>query len=137
MSCFTDTKGRSWEVKINIGVLKRIKSLTGIDLLDAETGILSSNLSSPVIVCDILFATVKPQADSIGVSDIDFGESMNGEILEKAQELLYIETANFFPKPRREIMMALLGKSKEISEKVLKEVQDTLSGAQSMKLQEQ
>jgi hypothetical protein len=126
MRSFKDSADRSWNIKVDISCLKRIKSLVGVDLLDVDSGILSSTISNPLTLCDVLFAAIKPQADAQKVSDIEFGESLNGTILEAAQELLYLEVADFFPVARKELLLKILAKSKENMDKVLEEAKQHL-----------
>ncbi len=127
MRSFKDSADRSWNIKVDISCLKRIKSLVGVDLLDVDSGILSSTISNPLTLCDVLFAAIKPQADAQKVSDIEFGESLNGTILEAAQELLYLEVADFFPVARKELLLKILAKSKENMDKVLEEAKQHLA----------
>ncbi|MCC5786885.1 MAG: hypothetical protein JJU33_09310 [Phycisphaerales bacterium] len=101
MKSFTDNAGRDWTVEINVSALKRIKGLTGTDLLEAIDGPLVERLiRDPVLLCDVVYAACKPQADERKVSDEDFGRAMAGDAIDRATAALLEELVAFCPSPR-------------------------------------
>ncbi|MCG3178307.1 MAG: hypothetical protein BIFFINMI_00633 [Phycisphaerae bacterium] len=107
MKTFTDTTGRTWDIVVNVDTIKRVRDLTKISLLEiVEPGnALVDRLASDVIlVCDVLFAVVKPQADERKVSDTDFGRSLSGDVIDQATTALLEELIDFFPSRRRAIL---------------------------------
>ena len=81
MKSFTDNKGRTWTLEVNVAAIKRVRGLCKVDLnsiveVDSEnrpTAHLLEQLSSdPVLLVDVLYAICKPEADKLGVSDEDF-----------------------------------------------------------------
>jgi hypothetical protein len=101
MKQFTDNAGRSWTVEINVAALKRVKGLTGVDLLEVLDGTLIERLiRDPVLLCDVLYAACKPEADRVGVSDEEFGRAMAGDAIALATEALLDEIVSFCPSPR-------------------------------------
>ncbi len=66
MQKFVDrAAGRIWIVDIDNTTLRRVKTLTGVHLLEAIDGDLITRLSTdPLLLGDVLFAICKPQADS-------------------------------------------------------------------------
>ncbi|MCW5769933.1 MAG: hypothetical protein KIT19_14755 [Phycisphaeraceae bacterium] len=101
MKSFTDNAGRDWTVEVNVWALKRIKGLTGTDLLEAIDGPLVERLiRDPVLLCDVVYAACKPQADERGVSDEDFGRAMAGDAIDRATAALLEELVAFCPSPR-------------------------------------
>ena len=101
MKSFTDNAGRDWTVEVNVSALKRIKGLTGTDLLEAIDGPLVERLiRDPVLLCDVVYAACKPQADERGVSDEDFGRAMAGDAIDRATAALLEELVAFCPSPR-------------------------------------
>lgn len=101
MKTFTDNAGRDWTVEVNVSALKRIKGLTGTDLLEAIDGPLVERLiRDPVLLCDVVYAACKPQADERGVSDEDFGRAMAGDAIDRATAALLEELVAFCPSPR-------------------------------------
>jgi hypothetical protein len=65
--------------------------------LDAGDPPLLTRLGTDVILlCDVIFALVKPQADANGVTDEEFGAALGGEAILAAQTALYEELVDFF-----------------------------------------
>jgi hypothetical protein len=101
MKSFTDNAGRSWSVEVNVAALKRVKGLTGVDLLEVLDGTLIDRLiRDPVLLCDVLYAACKPDADQHGVTDEEFGRAMAGDAIEHATGALLDEIVSFCPSPR-------------------------------------
>ncbi len=101
MKSFTDNAGRDWTVEVNVSALKRIKGLTGTDLLEAIDGPLVERLiRDPILLCDVVYAACKPQADERGVGDEDFGRAMAGDAIDRATAALLEELVAFCPSPR-------------------------------------
>lgn len=101
MKAFTDNAGRTWDVEINVAAIKRVRGLVGVDLLEIVEGTLIEKLiRDPVLLCDVIYAVCKPQADQRSVSDEDFGRSMAGDAIEHATTALLEELVSFCPSPR-------------------------------------
>ncbi len=101
MRQFKDNENRDWIIAINVAVLKRVKQLLDVDLLDVAGGGLIERLASdPVLLVDVLYAVCKPQAMGAGVSDEQFGEAMAGDVIESATVALLEELVLFFPSRR-------------------------------------
>ena len=102
MKPLTDSVGRAWEVTVNVGAVRRVRDLLGVDLMDVAGGDLLDRLADdPVLLVDVLYVLVKPQADAKGVSDEDFGRAMVGGVLDEAASALMKELLDFFPSAQR------------------------------------
>lgn len=51
-----------------------------------------------ILLCDVIFALVKPQADAAGVSDQEFAAALGGDVVLAAQTAFYGELVDFFRK---------------------------------------
>ena len=100
MKSFTDNKGRTWTLEVTVATVKRVRALCKVDLysiveLDKNNKpsaeLLERLSSDPVLLVDVLFAVCKPQADKLGITDEDFGESMAGDAIEHATTALLEE----------------------------------------------
>jgi hypothetical protein len=101
MKTFTDNAGRTWTVAINVDAIKRVRGLLDVDLLEILEGKLIEKLyRDPVLLCDVVYAACKPEADAKGVSDEDFGRAMAGDVIEHATKALLEELVGFSPSPR-------------------------------------
>lgn len=139
MKVFKDNAGREWTVEINVAALKRVKSLTGVDLLGVLDGTLIERLiRDPVLLCDAVYAICKPQADERSVTDEDFGRSMAGDAIERATEALLEELVSFCPSPRdRANLGRVLKATKEVMDKARDIVEAKLDSGELEKAAEQ
>jgi len=121
MFAFKDVEGRAWNLDLTIGDVKRVRSLTGVDLLDAREGkILSELANDPCVTVDILYAIVKPEADSRGMTDEQFGQSLDGDSLRQAVDALVAALIDFFLRfqpPVGHVLKALWGKIESAAER--------------------
>ena len=77
--------GRTWTVEINVATLKRVRGLTGTDLMQVIEGTLIEKLiRDPILLCDIVYAICKPEADAATprITDEEFGKAMAGDAIE-------------------------------------------------------
>jgi hypothetical protein len=99
MKTFTDSAGRTWTIALTIDAAKRVKSLLGVNLLELEAGdppLLTRLGTDVILLCDVIFALVRPQADAAGVSDEQFAAALGGEAILAAQTAFYGELVDFF-----------------------------------------
>ena len=115
MHTFADTQGRTWTVIINVDVIRRVRSLLSINLLEAIEGrLLERLITDPVLLCDILFVVIQPEAIAKVVSDEDFGRSLGGDVLDLATTALLEELVDFFPSAKRTVFRKALIKLKQL-----------------------
>ena len=101
MKTFTDNAGRTWTIAINVDAIKRVRSLLNVDLLEIVEGTLIEKLiRDPVLLCDVVYAVCKPEADAKTVSDEEFGRAMAGDAIEQATKALLEDLVGFSPSPR-------------------------------------
>jgi len=113
MRSFTDNTGRAWSLSLTIAAVKRVKGLLGVDLLDLSSGTppLISRLGTDVVLlCDVVYAILQPQADAAGVTDEQFGAALGGEAVEAAVGAFFAELADFFRQIRRTDQSAAIAK---------------------------
>ncbi|MBL9030127.1 MAG: hypothetical protein JNM80_00290 [Phycisphaerae bacterium] len=124
MRTFKDNAGRTWTVDINVATLKRVRGLTGVDLMQVIEGTLIEKLiRDPVLLCDVVYAVCKPEADSAtpSVSDEEFGKAMAGDAIEAATTAVLEELVGFCPSPRDR---ANLGRVLQATKKVMERARD-------------
>lgn len=134
MKSFTDNTGRAWLVNVNVGTIKRVRALCGVDLaniISIESGrkpkieLLERLASDPVLLADVLYAVCKEEADSRNVSDEEFGRSMAGDAIEFATAALLDEIIDFFPEAKRKVFRRILDATRRFETKT-KEALSTL-----------
>ncbi|MBK9189945.1 MAG: hypothetical protein IPM33_13465 [Phycisphaerales bacterium] len=124
MRTFKDNAGKQWSVEINVAALKRVRGLTGTDLMQVIEGTLIEKLiRDPVLLCDVVYAICKPDADTRTppVSDEEFGKAMAGDAIEAATTAVLEELVSFCPSPRDR---ANLGRVLQATTKVMERARD-------------
>lgn len=129
MKSFKDNAGRSWVVSVNVDTIKRVRALVNVDLLTVLDGQLIERLAGdPVLLCDVLYAVLKPEADTQGVSDVDFGKALAGDAIEHATAALLEELADFFPQAKRRLLGKALSKLKAVEQAAANLAEKRLDG---------
>ena len=75
MKAFTDSAGKTWTVCMTIDSVKRVRDLLNVNLVEPEAGdppLLTRLGTDEILLCDVVFCLIKPQADVLGVTDEDF-----------------------------------------------------------------
>lgn len=121
MQSFKDSKGIIWTIEVNVGAIKRVRALCGVDLLDVitvgadgkpNTDLLDRLSDDPVLLVDTLYAVCKPDADAKGMTDEDFGRSFDGDSLVAAAHALLDGIVDFFPEAKRRMFQKVLEASR-------------------------
>jgi len=98
MQTFTDNEKRSWTIHVTVDAVKRVRTLLGVNLLEViEGGLLERFIRDPVLLCDVIYAVCKPEADSKGITDEQFGRAMAGDAIDGASKALLGGLVDFFP----------------------------------------
>ena len=116
MHTFRDNKNREWSIDLTFGAIKRVKSLLQIDLLAPEVGdppLLVRLGTDPVLLVDTVFAIVQPQAESRGVSDLEFAEALGADAEVGLVAAFYDEWRDFFHRSGRPHLEAAIAKQRE------------------------
>ena len=120
MKQFTDNAERTWTVEVNVAAIKRVKSLLDVNLLEALEGDLLDELAHDmVLLCDVIYALCKPEADAIGITDEQFGQAMAGDAIDFATTALLEELVEFFPLAKRRVLTKALAKMRNVDEKAI------------------
>ncbi|MEX2670927.1 MAG: hypothetical protein WD294_02330 [Phycisphaeraceae bacterium] len=110
MTTFTDNAGRTWTLSITVDAIKRVQSLLGVNLANVTAPPQEGGEGEPlltrletdlVLLCDVIYAIVKPQADQQGISDEQFGQALGGDAILAAHDAFWSALADFFRSLRR------------------------------------
>jgi hypothetical protein len=139
MKIFKDNAGRTWTVDVNIAAVKRVRSLLGIDLIKGvvKEGVIDELATNPVLLCDVIYAVCKPDADKKNITDEQFGQAMAGDAIELATEALLKELVDFFPEAKRRVLRKAMGRFKKMEMKALEVADKYLEDPESEKEMEQ
>jgi len=138
MKTFKDSKGRLWQIAVNVFTVKQVKSQLDVDLTQAvvmsstpqtqpDVSLIDRLNNDPVLLADVLYVICRQEAEEKGVSDEEFGRSLAGRPIADATMALLEEIVDFFPDPaRRSIGHLVLNGMNQLAEKTEKLVADTL-----------
>jgi hypothetical protein len=96
---FKDKDDRDWQIELTIGAARRVKDLLGINLLELDKGdppLLTQLGTDEMLLVDVIYCLIKPQADAAEVTDEMFGCSLDGEAVWAACNAFYAELIDFF-----------------------------------------
>jgi hypothetical protein len=111
MHSFKDATGREWRLTVNVGAIKRVRDLAGVDLCDAAGGGLLEKLDRDlVLLVGVLAALVRDSVDGYlpAAAVPAFADAMVGEPLAEASRAFIEELVSFFPSRQRLRMLAAL-----------------------------
>ena len=145
MKSFTDAAGRTWDIHVDVTTIHRVRSRTEINLLDIYGGGLHTRLLADLLLlADILWAIVQPDADRRGIAQADFFRELRGDPFDAATRALLEELTDFSPSPKeRANLRALIDKTdravelaqeviarriEELGEKALQQIANASSG---------
>jgi hypothetical protein len=117
MKEFVDNSGTRWNVELTIASIKRVRDLLSVNLLEPESGeppLLTRLGSDIILLCDVIYVLVKPQADAQNVSDEQFGELLGGDAILLAQEAFYQELIDFFLRSGRPDKLRMIEKQRAL-----------------------
>jgi hypothetical protein len=131
MKTFQDNLGHPWivTVTVNVDAVKRVRNLLNVNLLEVAEGKLLERLANdPVLLCDVPYVLIKPDADKRNVSDEEFGRAMGGDAILQATEALLEELVDFFPQPKRRLLRTAREKLKSWEAQAPATVEEKLAG---------
>jgi len=116
MKEFTDTEGRKWVVAMTVAAARRVLDLVDVNLMDPAQGdppLLTRLGTDVMLLVDVIFAVVKPQADQRNISDEDFGAALGGDVVLAARTAFFQEMSSFFESlGRRDIVQAMASQNR-------------------------
>jgi len=132
MKTFKDSNGKEWQVRLDIATVKRVRDYLDVDLLEPENGkppLLTKLGTDVILLCDVIYCIVKPQADEAGITDEQFGAVLDGDAILNAQKAFYEELIDFFRRCGRtdqataiQKLMQVMQESIEKAEKAIQEI---------------
>ena len=122
MAQFKDSKGTAWDLQITVEAIKRVKSALGIDLGNVHQGEppQSARLDTDVVLLiDVIYILLRPQAEAKGISDVEFGESLGGDAAFAAREAFWRSLIDFFQRFHRTDAVAAITKQLDLVNHVI------------------
>lgn len=127
MRVITDLKKRQWDILITVGTVKRVRRALDLDIYDiAKEGFLKAIIEDQIMLVDMFYVICQKQAEKEGVTDIEFGESFDGNHIDKAVAIFLEALVDFFPQSRRDAVRKALAKTLELAERTGEKIVESL-----------
>lgn len=124
MTTFKDSIGRTWELALTFGSVKRVQALTNCDLLNIDKSvnggqplmtILETDISRLVeVVIAILRPALAAADGGKGLNDEEFESSIDGDTLTAMHDAFWDELYAFFLSLRRTHLAQAVRKQREL-----------------------
>lgn len=127
-SIFKDTEAREWTVSLTVDSVMRVKDQTQVDLFDIVDGKLVAQLQSdPLLFGRVLFSLCKPQCEARGLSDSQFWQAMNGDVVEDAAKVVLSELINFSRRDLRPVLNEITEKTEKLRQVGIEKARQALN----------
>lgn len=147
MTTFTDSQDNTWNLSLTIGSAKRLKGVTGLDILapmrqsDTGTPALTEIALDPTKQAEAIACLLDKQFEAKGISGDDVFELFDGPTLAASQEAFMAELENFFQSLGHTARAALVKTNMKMVREAVKQatarigaldIEAAVSGAASM-----
>jgi len=116
---FKDTKGRTWDLYLTLAGAQRIDQSDFSEVYGKPFSILSPTkefftevITNTGLIFGMIWCLVKPQADSKDISQEDFLEAVDGNVIQEARDAFWGTLTNFFPEYKT-MLLSLIKQYKE------------------------
>mgnify|MGYP007067569099 CR=1 FL=1 len=137
MKSFKDKTGRSWDIELNVGAARKLKSRCGLDfdhIITFDRGNRPRDVSAleklaedSLLLFEVIFVLCQKQIAEAGLDEDAFAELFDGDTIEAATEALLDEIVNFSRPAQRKVLLQLRKISKNYSEKAGRELEKILN----------
>lgn len=128
---FRDSQQREFECVVTLATAVALKKI-GVNINDSD--LMTKLAEDPETLVNTLYLTCKKSCEANGVSDVQFGELLDGDTLEPAINALWDAIASFSPPPQRAALRKIWVKTKELTEAQMAEVNNAIDGLTLEKL---
>jgi len=129
---FADVKGEKWEVRITAGTIKRVSDLMdGVDLgqpLVGDPPFLTRFDTEIPFKANVLYAVLRPQCEARDITDEQFAELLEGEVLYEASVAFWEELADFFQSLQRTEVVKAIRRQMEIVRRGVEMMTEKIEG---------
>lgn len=109
MQVIKDDGGKPFTLEVLTDTIVRVRAATGVDLLTIIGGELIERLFNDLaLTVDVLYYCCEPQAKEQELDLDKWRKRWHGDSIEAALEVLLRETADFFPRARREVLHGMI-----------------------------
>lgn len=117
MASFKDKNGRTWTIALDAPTIRRIRTdFDGLYLLGEDGKAYDRLYDDPLLLCDVLWALARKEAEAAGVAPEQFFAAVAGDPLDDALAAILEAVKDFFPSRRRELLETVAAKNAKIRE---------------------
>lgn len=120
---FTDLRGRTWTIEINVALKKRLRTELGFDvadLFDPEGRSLVRLATDPEYLVDVLHCVLRGALEAKQIDAEAFAFALGGQPLEDAYQALVGAVIDFFPQSRaRDVLRGIVAKGEAVKLRAL------------------
>lgn len=136
MRQFTDAKGGSWGLTLNLGTAMAVKDKLGVDLLQPESGdppLITRLGTDEMLLGEVLCAMLDDQFEARGLTGKEVRALFDGKALLAAQTAFYDELVDFFQSRGRTDRAKAVAKQREMIDAAVRAVGDRIDGIDTQK----
>ncbi len=127
MKSFKDRNGTNWEINGRFTLFEKIKTATGVDLLDLPTTQNSlSQLADPFTLGHVLYLFCAEQAEARGIGPEQFCDLLNGDAIHEAGTAILEEVIFFSRKDVRPALQMAMEKALAADRRMVTALQDRM-----------
>jgi len=131
---FKDCRERTWTVDATVGALKRVRDILGLNLADPMAATEADSIApitridlDTILLVDVVYLIVKPQATEQGVKDEEFGAAIDGKALSAARDALMGALIDFFRQRGRTDVVKAIQTQMEIVNRAAAVAEETIA----------
>lgn len=124
MATFYDSEKRPYTLSINLGGVKRVRSVLGVDLMTPYEDNPLVGGRKPVdlvAIIDVIYLLARDDADKHGLTDEQWAAAMGGEQMDAAVAMFYQEWERFFRSLNRPDAAGVIQKTRELMQRAISE----------------
>jgi hypothetical protein len=117
---FCTTDGVEWEIRVNVLAIKRVEEATSLRLtaIVDDEATRQAVLGDDLRFVDVLIALIRPQMEARQRSVESVLEAMDAATLEQAVQAIMEGVFDFFPEPRKGLLVKAWEKTRAAMEKL-------------------
>ncbi len=130
---FQDNQGRRYTIKIDAPTITEIRESLDVNLADKTGQAFEELAEDPVKLVNCLYLLCMAQADTHGITDRQFGESLTGDAIEHATDAMCEAIRLFFPRRTRSLLRALSDTREKMEEAATRMAMERIEDPKLMK----
>ena len=116
MAAFKDQNGKEWTVTLDAPKIRSVRNECKLDLAAIDDRPYERMYDDTILLVDVLWVLCREQAQKANITDVQFGEALVGDTIERATEAVLAAILDFFPSRKRTLLQTLASKGQRLRE---------------------